>query len=141
MNEISEKPRTILLVDDDPDDREMFGEALQIVDGTVEYLAVEDGVEALRLLRTEKERLPDIIFLDLNMPRMDGKQCLAEIRKTDHLQRIPVIIYTTSKHPKDIEETKQLGANCFITKPFHFDEICKSITYVLERDWQHEEAG
>ncbi len=134
----SEKTKTILIIDDDDDDREMFREALELVDRSVACLVAEDGIAALQILRTEQEYLPDFIFLDLNMPRMDGKQCLAAIRQTDHLRDIPVIIYTTSKHPQDVEDTKKLGATYFITKPFHFDEICKSITYVLSRGWNQE---
>ena len=128
--------KTVLIVDDDDDDRQMFREALQMVDGHAECIVAEDGLAALHLLRTQPHSLPDFIFLDLNMPRMDGKQCLAEIRQLEHLQHIPVIIYTTSKHPKDVEETKNLGAVHFITKPFHFDDICKSITYVMQGRWK-----
>ena len=116
----------------------MFCEALQVVDGGVKCLAAEDGLEALRMLSTRELSLPDFIFLDLNMPRMDGKQCLAEIKRINGLRHIPVIIYTTSKHPKDIADTKKLGAVHFITKPFHFDGICQSITYVLQESWVRE---
>lgn len=135
MKDIAKPVVTVLIIDDDEDDRKMFCEAVQVVDEGVTCLAAVDGLEALRLLRTREISLPDFIFLDINMPRMDGKQCLAEIKQTSHLQHIPVIIYTTSKHPRDIEETKNLGAVHFISKPFHFDDICRSITYVLIGKW------
>jgi len=140
MQDIDKAVKIILIVDDDDDDREMFREALQLVDDQAKCIAAEDGVAALHILRTQPDNLPDFIFLDLNMPRMDGKQCLVAIRQTDHLRDIPVIIYTTSKHPQDIEDTKKLGATHFISKPFYFDEICASISYVLSKDWSHATA-
>ncbi len=136
MNKPLGKPTIILLIDDDEDDRDMFCEALHLVDGHAKCMMAVDGIEALQMLRDQQKGLPDFIFLDLNMPRMDGKQCLVELRKISHLQDIPIIIYTTSKHPRDMEETKQLGAAHFISKPFHFDDICKSITYVLAEEWK-----
>ncbi len=136
MKDTDKKVKTVLIVDDDDDDREMFREALQLVDDHANCLVAEDGKKALDLLRMQPDHLPDFIFLDLNMPRMDGKQCLAKIKQDEYLQKIPVIIYTTSKHPKDMEETKNLGADYFISKPFHFDEICKFITYVLSENWK-----
>ena len=127
----SEKTRVILLVDDDADDRSMFCDALHEVDDSVECITAQDGVEALGILRTKAGALPDFIFLDLNMPRLNGQQCLREIRQALHLEHIPVIIYTTSRQQRDIDETKRLGAAGFITKPNTFDGICRSIASVL----------
>ncbi len=109
----------------------MFCEALHEVDNSVECVAAQDGAEALGMLRAQEATLPDIIFLDLNMPRLNGQQCLSEIKKTRHLVHIPVIIYTTSRQQKDMDELKNLGAAQFITKPNTFDGICKSIACVL----------
>jgi CheY-like chemotaxis protein len=108
--------RTCLLVDDDDDDKEIFCLALKNTNATIECTTASDGLEALSIL-SNKSFIPDYIFLDLNMPRMNGKECLKEIRKHNHLNHVPVIIFTTSAAGKDIEETKRLGANSFITKP------------------------
>ena len=127
----SEKTSVILLVDDDADDRSMFCDALHEVDDSVACIAAQDGAQALGILRAKADALPDFIFLDLNMPRLNGQQCLSEIKKALHLEHIPVIIYTTSKQQRDIDETKKLGAAGFITKPNTFDGICRSIASVL----------
>ena len=108
--------RKCLLVDDDEDDREIFCLALNQVDPAIDCLTAADGLEALSILK-EKAFVPDYIFLDLNMPRMDGKECLREIRKQKDLAHIPVIMFSTSSADKEKEETKRLGASSFIVKP------------------------
>lgn len=120
-----------MLIDDDADDRYMFCEALYVVDHSAKCIAAQDGAEALDMLRAQETHLPDFIFLDLNMPRLNGQQCLSEIKKTRSLDHIPVIIYTTSNQQTDIDEAKTRGAACFITKPNTFDGICKSIADVI----------
>lgn len=112
-----------LLVDDDLDDTFLFEEMLQQVNTSVIFQNATNGKEALDRLRAANAQLPDIIFLDLNMPRMDGRQCLAELKDDPRLKHIPVIIYTTSAHPKDITQTLQNGAACFITKPTDTREL------------------
>lgn len=103
-------------MDDDDDDKEVFSLALRKIDPSIECMTASDGLEALSILR-KKTFVPDYIFLDLNMPQMNGKECLTELRKHAHLDDVPIIIYSTSSHEKDKEETKSLGANRFITKP------------------------
>jgi len=113
----------LFLVDDDIDDHEIFKSALEKVDEDVELLTATNGYEALNLLSVA-DKLPDYIFVDLNMPRMGGLQFLKEIKKTNKLENIPVIIYTTSSNPIDVARTKELGAVSFITKPSRFSELC-----------------
>jgi CheY-like chemotaxis protein len=110
------------LVDDDIDDTSIFKEVLQDVNPSIDFVSAADGHEALTALKT-KNNLPDVIFLDLNMPRMSGKECLTAIKKDENLQHIPVIMYTTSSRSIDIEETMQKGAICFITKPTNLKEL------------------
>src|SRR5690349_6973227 len=107
---------TFFLVDDDIDDASLFQETLSNVNSAIRFAHAADGQEALDQLLS-KSISPDLIFLDLNMPRMDGKQCLALIKQEDELKDIPVIMYTTSSQSQDIEETMLKGAVCFITKP------------------------
>jgi len=109
--------KTLLLVDDDEDDCFLFREVLTEVDSSIQLVNAQNGKEALQMLWKENAVLPDLILLDLNMPKMDGKQCLDELKKDERLSQIPVFIYTTSSQSKDIEYTLQLGAECFITKP------------------------
>ena len=117
------KATSFLLVDDDLDDTSLFGEILGEVSPFVALHSALNGQEALNLLRSGNTKLPDVIFLDLNMPRMDGKQCLYELKKDDTLKQIPVIMFTTSSQSKDIEQTMQSGAVCFITKPANIKEL------------------
>lgn len=124
---------TVLLIDDDDEDRYFFREALQETDASIVCLEAEDGVEALTILRSEGIPLPDLIFLDLNMPRMDGRQCLIEIKNTEQLRHLPVIICTTSNQPEHKAEMKQLGAAYYMTKPSGPDALSQSIAYVLSQ--------
>jgi len=113
----------LFLVDDDLDDHEIFRSALEKVDASLVLLTATNGYDALNLL-ANANTLPDYIFVDLNMPRMGGLQFLKEIKQTDALKNIPVIIYSTSANPGDIAKTKELGAESFITKPSRFSDIC-----------------
>lgn len=106
---------SVLLVDDDIDDRTIFSEVLKDIDQTLTCNTASNGEDALTQL--ENGLRPDIIFLDLNMPRINGKQFLQEIKKQETLQDIPVIIYTTSSEVQDKKETQQLGASGYFTKP------------------------
>lgn len=127
--------RTLFIVDDDTDDQDLFIEAVNEVDTSIQCMSASSCEEALDLLKNKKIRLPDIIFLDLNMPRLNGKQCLAELKKQAHLRHIPVIIYSTSSERRDIEETTRLGAAHFLTKPNKFEELCKALSFVVSKDW------
>lgn len=134
-------PISILVADDDADDRLMIGEAFEeaMLKNPVAY--VQDGIELLEYLRHEGEYTdaaahptPGIILLDLNMPRMDGRTALEEIRKDPILKRIPVVVLTTSQAEEDILRTYDLGVNSFITKPVTFDGLVQ-VVQVLNRYW------
>ncbi|MGC1242901.1 MAG: response regulator [Chryseosolibacter sp.] len=121
---------TVFLVDDDDDDQEIFALALAEVDDSIACVTAKNGMEALDKLGESKFR-PDFIFLDLNMPRMNGKQCLREIKNQVALSKIPVVIYSTSSEKRDIEETKALGAAAFITKPPGISELIRSLQNIF----------
>lgn len=112
----------LLLIDDDDDDQEIFITALEKVSQSVNCITFNNAKEALEAL-IKKEIEPDVIFLDLNMPLMNGQQFLVEIKKIEALKKIPVIIFSTSSHSGTIELTKELGAHDFITKPDKFDDL------------------
>lgn len=129
------KVTTVLIVDDDLDDRALLLEALQEADGTLQCFCAGNGQEALRLLLQPDARCPDLIFLDLNMPRMNGKAFLKHLGQMDAFNQIPVIIYTTSKLAEDIAETRQLGAAQFITKPDSYEAIRQVAAASLGLAW------
>jgi CheY-like chemotaxis protein len=121
-----------LLVDDDTDDTLIFRETLQEVNPSIGFTSALNGQEALNILKLENDKLPDLIFLDLNMPRMDGKECLSRLKNDDQLCHIPVIMYTTSSQSKDIEETMLKGAICFITKPTNVRELKNILSQIAQ---------
>ncbi|MEN0039713.1 MAG: response regulator [Pseudomonadota bacterium] len=134
-------PISILVADDDADDRLMIAEAFEeaMLKNPVNF--VKDGIELLEYLRHEgaygdadKYPMPGIILLDLNMPRMDGRTALEEIRKDPVLKRIPIVVLTTSQAEEDILRTYDLGVNSFITKPVTFDGLVQ-VVQVLNRYW------
>lgn len=122
-------PLTILLADDDPDDRMMAADALAEARVSNPLVCVEDGEELLDYLfgtgkyAENQPPLPGLILLDLNMPRVDGREALAKLKKDPILRRIPVIVLTTSQADEDIFQTYDLGVNSFITKPVSFDGL------------------
>jgi CheY-like chemotaxis protein len=126
------KSQTVMIVDDDEDDIQLFCEALNDVDGHINCISAINGEDALMKLNKENAVLPDYIFLDLNMPRLNGKQCLKKIKSSATLCNIPVIVYTTSKLQEDMEETKKLGATTFLTKPNQLNDLRKAIASILQ---------
>jgi CheY-like chemotaxis protein len=116
-----------LLIDDDLDDQEIFLLALQDIEPSVECVVANDGFQALELLQQDQSFIPDYIFIDLNMPRMNGKQCIRELKKIKRLRQVPLVIYTTSSAQTDVEETGRLGATHFMTKPTSIYTLTKTL--------------
>jgi CheY-like chemotaxis protein len=129
------QPKVLLIIDDDPDDREFFCDALKEVDGSAVCYTFKNGLEALDMLHTERAPIPDFIFLDLNMPVLSGKQCLAELKKIKKLNNTHIIIYTTSKLTDDFSETIHMGAMHFLTKPTTYSDLCEALSNVLTENW------
>lgn len=129
----------IVLVDDDEDDRMFFADALQEIEIATELSEFHNGQELLDHLSKPDAERPHLIFLDLNMPVMDGFQCLREIRKNPELKDLVIAIYSTSSSERDIEETFVNGANIYINKPNRFEELKKTIGQVVKRNWQYRE--
>ena len=116
------KYKNILLIDDDSDDQDIFISALGEVSDSVKCTVISDAVLALDKLRSEAI-IPDVIFLDLNMPLMNGQQFLAEIKKDSVLNKIPVIVLSTTSHSAVIRDCRNLGALDFITKPDDYNTL------------------
>jgi CheY-like chemotaxis protein len=124
-------PSRILLADDDADDRELFEEALSDIHPNAVLTTAQDGEELMFILKNYHK--PDLLFLDLNMPRKNGKECLYEIVKHPELRKIPIIIYSTSVNPTDIEETFSLGAILFFRKPNSYEELKRNVSEIFTR--------
>ena len=131
-------PIEVLLVEDNPGDAQLTRIALEDSKISIHLNVVEDGVEAMAFLRKQdkyvKAAHPDIVLLDLNLPRKDGREVLAEIKADENLRRIPVVILTTSQAEEDILKAYNLSANCYITKPVDFDQFVK-IVQSIENFW------
>jgi len=128
----------VLLIDDNPGDVRLTREALKETGRSTDLSVVNDGVEALRFLRREgpysNAPRPSLILLDLNLPKSDGRQVLAEIKTDDDLKMIPVVVMTSSDSQHDIRSAYSLHANCYITKPVDFDAFV-SLVQFIERFW------
>ena len=127
--------KTILIVDDDADDRMFFNEALMEIDKSLQCVCARNGQEALNLLQKANAVIPSYIFMDMNMPRLDGLQCLTQIKKIKDLQHIPVIIFTTSKQAADAEKAKKIGADLFLSKPSRFSDLVKMLRFIIAQEW------
>jgi len=131
VSEIAVHPIEILLVEDNPGDARLAREAFQDAKVRNALHWVDNGQEAMDFLRKEgkhaRARRPDLILLDLNLPRKDGREVLAEIKEDADLKRIPVVILTVSKDEEDVMKTYNLHANCFITKPIDLNQFIKVV--------------
>ena len=119
----------ILIVDDDAEDIELFVEAVAEIDSAIHCVEAYNGLEALKVLN-RNSLLPDFIFLDINMPLMNGRRCLEEIKKNDNYKRIPVIIYSTTTDRRQIDDCLKLGA-AFLTKPNTFADLKQSLQRII----------
>jgi chemotaxis family two-component system response regulator Rcp1 len=128
------RPIEILLVEDNPGDVRLTREALKEAKVRNNLAVANDGVEALAYLRREPPHetatRPDLVLLDLNLPRKDGREVLAEIKADPDLRRLPVVVLTTSTAEQDILESYNLYANCYITKPVDLDQFLGIVTSI-----------
>jgi chemotaxis family two-component system response regulator Rcp1 len=127
-------PIEVLLVEDSPGDVRLTKEAFHDANRSVHLHVASDGVEAMAFLRREEGHAdaprPDLILLDLNLPKMDGREVLARIKKDDSLKTIPTVVLTTSEAEADVAKSYQLQANCYLCKPVQldaFESLVKSI--------------
>jgi CheY-like chemotaxis protein len=121
--ESQKTPLRVLLTDDDEGDRLVFKEIFEEMERDIFVQIVNDGKELMDYLKNESNQLPNIIFLDLNMPNMKGLECLKKIRKNKKYNDISIAIYSTSKSETDIEDTFYYGANIYITKPGDYKKL------------------
>lgn len=127
---MNKKIQSILLVDDDQDDQLLFQEALAVADGTVRYTSACNGIDALEQLNAA-EQLPDVMVIDVNMPKMNGIDCLKAIKQSERLQAIPIIMYSTSCSKDCQQDCLNSGAAGFMNKPSDFLELISKIKQII----------
>lgn len=127
MNSNSTRRPNILIIEDNPGDVRLIAEAMKETQLDTHLTIIGDGVEALNYLYKKNEHqqavTPDLIFLDLNIPKIDGRDVLRIIKHDTHLKQIPVIIFTVSSAEEDVQQCYKLHANCYITKPFDIEKL------------------
>jgi CheY-like chemotaxis protein len=125
-------PKRIMLIDDDPDDQLFFRDAIRLMHPELNCELASTCHEAF--VQLEKPPTPEFIFMDLNMPVMNGFDCLVYLKNQESYRDIPVVIFTTSKNVQDISRTRQLGARHFMTKPDDFNILCKKLDKIILGD-------
>ncbi|MCB9032990.1 MAG: response regulator [Chitinophagales bacterium] len=138
---MTNKPMQIVLADDDEDDRLFFSDAIDEIKMNTITKLFNDGVELMNYLTQVDVILPHIIFLDLNMPKKNGMECLEDIRNNANLKDLVIAIYSTSASEIDIENTFVHGANVYINKPTDFSKLKSLLREVLSTNWQFHTSG
>lgn len=128
--------KSIILTDDDEDDRDLFRIALQSGHPDITLHTFADGEELRQYMCHDKVPLPDLIFLDINMPRLNGFECLSRLRELYSPRDLPVVMYTTSNQEADQEKSVRLGANLYARKPTDYAALQVLISRVLTINWQ-----
>lgn len=131
----------ILIADDDEDDRIFFKDALNEIKVKTTLALVNDGSQLMKYLNNPENRLPDVVFLDLNMPLLNGMECLTEIRKNIRFRDLAIAIYSTSSSDENVEEAFVLGANIYIKKPNDFLVLKLILEHVITLNWQYHTSG
>ncbi len=121
-----------LIIDDDKDDQEIFLLCIRRITDKVNCTFLNDGIDALALLKTDDSYTPDYIFLDVNMPKMNGIECLKMLRNIPRLSRTKIFMYSTSSEIKTVERSRDLGADDFIVKPTRTHELKEKLSAILE---------
>ena len=131
----------VILADDDEDDRLFFSEAFDELKINTKVSTFNDGVYLMDYFNSEDAILPQVLFLDLNMPRKSGLECLKELRADEKFNDVAIAIYSTSSSEEDVENTFVLGANIYIKKPSDFKSLKKVLSDVVTLNWQYHTNG
>jgi len=124
--------RTIFIADDDTDDLLLFSDALERIDPAIKLENVRNGIELLSLLSHIK---PDLLFLDLEMPGKNGLECMVEIRKAPQYINLPIVVFSSTSRPANIDTAYEMGADLFFVKPANYNDLVNSISSILKLDW------
>ncbi len=127
--------QSIVLIDDDIDDQEIFIDALRTIAPSIQCYCDMEGETVLKKLSTNELPVPDLFFVDLNMPRVNGKEILKQLKSLDLVKSVPVIMYSTFFGDRDIKEFKDFGAQHYLIKSTSFDALCDELRSVLSKKW------
>lgn len=130
------RANNILLAEDDEDDRMMFKDVIQQIDQSLNLQTVSDGCELLTHL---ENLIPDLLFLDLDMPIKNGLECLLSIKENRNLKNLPIVVVSSTTRPVNIQTAYEMGAHLFLIKPCAFNEYVATITSILQLDWNYPE--
>ena len=136
MKENQHESKTILLAEDDEDDYLLFKEAIRDNTDQLDLVWVKDGVELMQILHGNEASTADILFLDINMPRKNGFECLTEIRNNAVLKNLPVVVFSTSNDRALVSWMYNSGANLYLCKPNSFQQLKSAIVKAITMDWQ-----
>ena len=129
--------RNIFLVDDDAEDRELFSEALSQVDETIRLTEISNCFKLIETLDNPEAIKPDIIFLDMDMPKFNGLECLKKLKASNRIQDLKIVVLSTYSHPQYIEEAYKNGASCYYVKPSRFPKLKEVISDALQGNWKN----
>ena len=124
-------PKLAFFIDDDLDDQEIFSMAIHEISDSITCVFANDGISALEIIKANDSFIPDWIFIDVNMPRMNGIKCLSEIKKFKHLEHVPIFIYSTSAETSVVEESKKIGATGFIKKYIDTNDLKEELSHII----------
>ena len=132
------KKHVVALADDDPDDREIFADVCTDVDKNLKAMLFKNGKELLDHLNSPKAIIPNILFLDINMPVIDGFECLKLIRSKTEFNKLCIIIYSTSVNSADVNKARNLGADGFLQKPSSYGKLRTVFIQILDTNWRDD---
>ncbi len=127
--------KSVFLFEDDPDDILLFEDALREVDRTAKLTATRDSEVGLHMLHDPAQPLPDVLVLDINMPVLNGLDCLVELRKQERTRKLPVIMLSTNQHHAVMKEAYEKGVNHYIPKPSRFEDLKAAISVIIHTPW------
>ncbi|WP_293892717.1 response regulator [Flavobacterium sp.] len=136
MTQTQTNPRNIFLVDDDAEDRELFSEALSQVDESARLTEISSCFTLMETLDNPEIPKPDIIFLDMDMPKFSGLECLKKLKASNKIQNLKIVVLSTYSHPQYVDEAYKNGASCYYVKPSRFPKLKEVISDALQGNWK-----
>jgi response regulator of citrate/malate metabolism len=127
-----QKVKQCLIIDDDPDDQEIFEMCVKKISNNIKCVALDNGVDAVAMLKSNSDYIPDYIFIDVNMPKMNGIDCLQLLKNIERLQYSKIFMYSTTSELSVVENSKKLGANDFIVKPVKTTELKEKLSKIFD---------
>ncbi len=125
----------MILADDDEDDRNFFTMAVRNTSPAIRLTALNDGIKFMEYLESNPNQKPNLVILDISMPKLTGLECLKQIRQSENWKDLPVVIYSTSSNDEDLDEATRNGANLYVVKPREISALYRLVNYLVTLDW------